>query len=182
MPLSVCTGHEKYLKTTVAGMTGSALDYACLVIRADKGIQQMTREHLGLCCSLHIPFFCVVTCMDLCEPARVEDVMLSIKNLLKLPGVRKQASWIQDEDDVIVSARSIKSGTVPVFLTSCVDGQSLDMIRKFLNLLPVRREWEVLGSASSHSCVALIVLCIHHCYAVFHHVPKWRLMCVCVCV
>lgn len=40
--LQVCTlydlaGHEKYLKTTVTGMTGAGLDYACLVIRADKG-------------------------------------------------------------------------------------------------------------------------------------------------
>eukprot|EP00667_Euglena_gracilis_P002556 EG_transcript_2556 len=144
----VCTlydlaGHEKYLKTTVAGITGSGLDYACIVIRADKGAQQMTREHLGLCCSLDIPFFCVVTCADLCQQHSEGTLISDVTSMLKMLAVPKEAYWIRDEADVLVCARSIKSGTsVPVFYISSVTGQSLDLLRMFLNLLPVRRDWD----------------------------------------
>ena len=36
-------GHEKYLKTTVFGMTGCTPDYAALVLSANNGIQRMTK-------------------------------------------------------------------------------------------------------------------------------------------
>lgn len=38
-------------------MTGSMPDYACIVISANNGIQRMTKEHLGLCLALKIPFY-----------------------------------------------------------------------------------------------------------------------------
>eukprot|EP00668_Euglena_longa_P017023 GGOE01021353.1.p1 GENE.GGOE01021353.1~~GGOE01021353.1.p1 ORF type:complete len:702 (-),score=106.48 GGOE01021353.1:427-2502(-) len=144
----VCTlydlaGHEKYLKTTVTGITSSGLDYACIAIRADKGVQQMTREHLGLCCSLDLPFFCVVTCADLSQLDSVGTLISDVKSMLKLLAVPKEAHWVQDEADALVCARNIKSGViVPVFYTSSVNGQSLDLLRMFLNLLPVRRDWD----------------------------------------
>lgn len=40
-------GHEKYLKTTVFGLTGHAPDFAMLMIGANMGITGMTKEHLG---------------------------------------------------------------------------------------------------------------------------------------
>lgn len=150
MSSKVCTlydlaGHEKYLKTTVTGMTGAGLDYACLVIRADKGIQQMTREHLGLCFSLGIPVFCVVTGADLVAPQPPESLVSGIRALLHLPTGPRQPQWVTDHADVLFSARSVKCGTfVPVFYTSSVTGQNLDLLRTFLNLVPVRREWDML--------------------------------------
>ncbi|CAF4276998.1 unnamed protein product, partial [Rotaria sordida] len=39
-------GHEKYLKTTVFGMTGHAPDYAMLMVGANAGVIGMTKEHL----------------------------------------------------------------------------------------------------------------------------------------
>lgn len=41
-------GHEKYLKTTVFGMTGHAPDFGMLMIGSNAGIIGMTKEHLGL--------------------------------------------------------------------------------------------------------------------------------------
>lgn len=40
-------GHEKYLKTTIAGLTGSHPDYAVVIINSLAGVTKMTREHLG---------------------------------------------------------------------------------------------------------------------------------------
>lgn len=37
-------GHEKYLKTTIFGMTGHCPDYALLMIGANAGIVGMTKE------------------------------------------------------------------------------------------------------------------------------------------
>jgi GTPase len=39
-------GHEKYLKTTVAGMTGQMPDYVLILVGANMGVQRMTKEHL----------------------------------------------------------------------------------------------------------------------------------------
>lgn len=39
-------GHEKYLKTTISGLTGCFPDYAFIVVGANMGISKMTREHI----------------------------------------------------------------------------------------------------------------------------------------
>ena len=39
-------GHEKYLKTTIAGLTGCFPDYAIVVINSLAGITKMTKEVL----------------------------------------------------------------------------------------------------------------------------------------
>jgi len=54
-------GHEKYLKTTVFGMTGHAPDFTMLMVGANAGIVGMTKEHLGLALALNVPVFVVVT-------------------------------------------------------------------------------------------------------------------------
>ena len=41
-------GHEKYLKTTVFGLTGNSPDYSMIMLGANMGVQRMTKEHLGL--------------------------------------------------------------------------------------------------------------------------------------
>ena len=49
-------GHERYLKTTLFGISSSIPDYAMIVISANNGIQQMTKEHIAICLALKIPF------------------------------------------------------------------------------------------------------------------------------
>ncbi|CAM9746817.1 unnamed protein product [Ectocarpus sp. 12 AP-2014] len=57
-------GHEKYLKTTLTGMTASALDYSMLVVSGVDGVQRMTREHLAIALALQLPIFVVMTKSD----------------------------------------------------------------------------------------------------------------------
>lgn len=89
-------GHEKYLKTTVFGMTGHLPDFCMLMVRknpekdlhikifvrlmfylfffvkvgSNAGIVGMTKEHLGLALALNVPVFVVVTKIDMC-PANI---------------------------------------------------------------------------------------------------------------
>ena len=50
-------GHEKYLKTTILGLTSSFPDICMIMVDANNGIKPMTKEHIFLCVTLKIPYF-----------------------------------------------------------------------------------------------------------------------------
>ena len=57
-------------------------------------------------------------------------------------------------DDTLTCARHMHTDSLaPIFMTSSVTGDGLDLIRLFYNLLPQRVKWSAL--CTSH------VLCIH---------------------
>jgi len=136
-------GHEKYLRTTVFGLTGHSPDFAMLMIGANMGVSGMTKEHLGIVLALRVPVFLVVTKIDMCPENILKETMQQIKKVLKSPGCKKIPIVVRNDDDVIVSARNFVSERIaPVFTVSNVTGSGIDLLRKFLNLLPVRTEWE----------------------------------------
>ena len=140
-------GHEKYLKTTVLGMTRNLPDYACIVISANNGIQRMTKEHLGLCLALHLPFFIVVTRIDATPDNVRMETLATINKLLKVPTVKKLPFPVRNEEDVLVSAKNLKADRItPIFEVSNVSGIGIAALLHFLNLLPVRRDWAQLAS------------------------------------
>jgi len=47
-------GHEKYLKTTVFGLTGNFPDYCMLLVGANMGVVGMTKEHFHLTLALKV--------------------------------------------------------------------------------------------------------------------------------
>lgn len=138
-------GHEKYLKTTVSGMTGHMPDYAFLMVGANMGVTRMTKEHLALALALKIPLIVVVTKVDICPENVLQQTLGDIQRILKMRGVRKMALIIKNDDDFITAIKSIASDrVVPIFLVSNVTGKDLDLVRKFLNLVPPRIEWALL--------------------------------------
>ena len=62
--LDLC-GHEKYLKTTVFGLTSHFPDYAMIIVGANMGVQRMTKEHLGIAIALKIPLYVILTKIDI---------------------------------------------------------------------------------------------------------------------
>ena len=58
-------GHERYLKTTITGLSSSFSDYAVITIAANMGVLRMTKEHLGIALALKIPVIVVITKIDL---------------------------------------------------------------------------------------------------------------------
>ncbi|XP_062544890.1 GTP-binding protein 1 isoform X2 [Armigeres subalbatus] len=132
-------GHERYLKTTVFGMTGHAPDFGMLMIGANSGIVGMTKEHLGLALALSVPVFVVVTKIDMCPPNVLQENLKLLYKILKSQGCRKVPVMVKTADDVVLSATNFVSERLcPIFQVSNVTGENLDLLKMFLNLLTVR--------------------------------------------
>ncbi|KAK6638253.1 GTP-binding protein 1 [Polyplax serrata] len=132
-------GHERYLKTTVFGMTGHAPDFGMLMIGANAGVVGMTKEHLGLALALSVPVFAVVTKIDMCPPNVLQDTLRLLVRVLKSPGCRKVPVMVKTADDVITTATNFVSERLcPIFQVSNVNGENLDLLKMFLNLLTTR--------------------------------------------
>ena len=131
-------GHEKYLRTTILGLTSSFSDLCMILVGANMGINKITQEHIFLCMTLKIPFAIVVTKIDICVNRKnvLKDTMKSINKLLKLPGLRRIPYKVNNIDDVIICSKSVKSESiVPIFHVSNVSGVGIDLVKHFLNLL-----------------------------------------------
>jgi GTPase len=137
-------GHEKYLKTTVYGMTGNIPDYCMLLLGGNMGVTRMTKEHLGIAVNLALPAFVVVTKIDIAPPHVLEETIATISKILKSNGAgRKMPTIVQSMEDVVVAAKNVvHKRSVPIFLVSNVSGEGLAMLQTFLNLLPTRPHWE----------------------------------------
>lgn len=134
-------GHEKYLKTTVFGMTGHAPDYCMLMVGSNMGAVGMTKEHLGLALALNIPVFIVLTKIDMCPPNVLQDTIKVLLKILKSPGCRKLPYSVSTSDDVVTCAKNFTSQRLcPIFQVSNVSGKNIDLVKMFLNLLHSRME------------------------------------------
>lgn len=100
-------GHEKYLKTTIFGMTGHMPDYTMLMIGANMGIIGTTKEHLSLALSLQVPVYLVVTKIDMCPPQILEETMKNITRLVR--SARKLPILVKNMDDVVHAAVNFPS-------------------------------------------------------------------------
>jgi len=135
-------GHERYLRTTVYGLTAHEPDYVMVVVGANHGVTRMTKEHVGMAIALNVPLFVVVTKVDLCPEPVMKETMKQLTKLLKLPGARKQPYNVKTDDDLMIAARGFgRSAITPIFSISSVDGTNVPMLRQFFNLMPSRRSW-----------------------------------------
>lgn len=144
-------GHEKYLKTTMFGLTGYCPDIAMLMVGANTGgLIGTSKEHLALAAALAIPVIVVVTKIDLAPDGVRSATLAHIYKLLKSPTCKKMPLLIRSIDDVI---HTVKSGLLtanqicPIFEVSNVTGQGIDFLRLFFNLARVpdsaRERWEL---------------------------------------
>ena len=135
-------GHERYLRTTVYGLTAHEPDYVMVVVGANHGITRMTKEHVGMAIALNVPLFVVVTKVDLCPEPVMKETMKQLSRLLRLPGARKQPYAVRNVEDLMLAVRSFgKTAITPVFSISSVDGTNVPLLRQFFNLMPSRRSW-----------------------------------------
>eukprot|EP00127_Corallochytrium_limacisporum_P002944 Clim_evm33s143 gene=Clim_evmTU33s143 len=141
-------GHERYLKTTVFGLTGHHPDYVMLMVGANAGLVGMTKEHLGLSLALSVPVYVVVTKIDMCPSNVLDSTLKLLKKVLKSPGVRKLPLMINTIDDVITAACNFGSERIcPIFQISNVTGENIDLLKVFLNLLKSRGTWVSDGTS-----------------------------------
>ena len=130
-------GHEKYLRTTVFGLLSSSPNYCLLMVAANNGLIGMSKEHLGIALALNVPVMVVVTKIDICPPNILKETLTQITKIMKSPGARKIVTFIRNQEECINTATQFVSKRIcPVFLVSNVTGESLDLVRTFLNILP----------------------------------------------
>ena len=140
-------GHERYLRTTLKGIMGSLPDYAAIIVAANAGPIGSFREHLWISLVLDIPIFIVMTKLDITPKEVLKRNLESLIGILKLPGVNKIPFLVKEENDCALAARNMPHGRVtPIFLVSNVTGEGLDLLKRFLNMIPPRINWsERLG-------------------------------------
>ena len=90
-------GHEKYIKTTVYGMTGCVPDYTMVVVGANMGVQRMTREHLGVALALKCPTLFVVSKVDMSPEHVLKATVDEVCKIIKAPGIRKIPLIVRSE-------------------------------------------------------------------------------------
>ena len=130
-------GHERYLRTTVFGLLSSSPNYCLLMVAANNGLIGMSKEHLGIALALNVPVMVVITKIDICPPQILEQTIQQITRILKSPGARKIPILIKNREECINTATQFVSQRIcPIFQVSNVTGESLDLVREFLNILP----------------------------------------------
>ncbi|MCD6348008.1 MAG: elongation factor 1-alpha [Candidatus Korarchaeota archaeon] len=135
-------GHERYLRTTLKGVLGSVPDYTAIVVAGNAGPIGSFREHLGISVALGIPSFIVFTKVDMTPKEILKSNLRKVTDLLKLPGVNRIPYPVRSENDCAVAARNMPHGRIaPIFFVSNVTGEGLDLLKRFLNLLPPRLNW-----------------------------------------
>ena len=130
-------GHQKYLRTTISALTGYCPHYVMLVVSATAGVVSMTQEHLGIAVALEVPFFVVITKVDMVPPPQLKQTIKKVTSILKSAGASKVPLVVTTSDDCITAAsNSLSNNTVPVFCVSSVSGDGLQDVKQYLHLLP----------------------------------------------
>lgn len=139
-------GHERYLRTTVFGMLSGNPNYCLLMVAANNGLIGMSREHLGIALALNVPVMVVITKIDICPPHVLQETLSQLNKILRSPGARKIPIFVKDMEETINTATQMVSQRIcPIFQVSNVTGESLDLVRTFLNILPHRGQYNPEG-------------------------------------
>jgi len=140
-------GHRKYLKTTLFGVMGYFPDYAILIVGGNRGILEMTREHIKILYHLKIPMIVIITKTDLIDKLHEgeqgkKDGLTKITNDVKKIFSKGNFNVI-DMNDIIENEKSTTGiiptvSTIPIFKLSCKTGYGLDYLKNYLVSLPRR--------------------------------------------
>ncbi|KAF8658288.1 hypothetical protein AX16_002061 [Volvariella volvacea WC 439] len=130
-------GHERYLKTTLYGMTSGAPSCVVLTVGANAGLIGMSKEHLAIALALSVPVVVIITKVDMTPANKLQQTIDQVIKILKSPGCRKTPVFVKSMETTVEIARVFGSERLcPIFQVSNVTGQGLDFVRTFLNLLP----------------------------------------------
>lgn len=162
-------GHEKYLKTTVRGISSYFPDYCCLIVSPQRGVTDITKQHFKMLHSQNIPMFIIVTRADVATHQAYIDTRKAIKNMCKNMGGGQQADFInlykdyhslkegktteeefdkKKTDDTLKLMDHLKlnsfgkQAVVPVVTVSNVTGYYMDVCRNAMKQMLPRDIWD----------------------------------------
>jgi elongation factor 1-alpha len=132
-------GHEKYFKTTLYGISSSYPDIMLILIESNKGVQQMTKEHIISSIYLRIPIVIVMTKLDIAIPNKLNNNIKIVKRIMKSVG--KHIYEINEENDIDTAIKTISETLVPLLKISSVKGNDIHppfrYLPDFLNKLNI---------------------------------------------
>lgn len=134
-------GHEKYLKTTIHGVSAGMADYALILVNSRHPPTHMSQHHLNLCCSFGIPVIVCFTKIDGCPEHAYKSCKKDVIKMLRAGDVGKKPFAVRNEEDIATCIGKLHS-LAPLIETSCVTGQGIDLLQKLLFALPKRRRHE----------------------------------------
>jgi GTPase len=137
-------GHEKYLKTTISGITKCLVDYTGLIVGANMGVLRMTMEHLTVIMGLNIPAFFVITKIDIAPKNVYENTVKNIEKLMDKYKKRKRLVFVENMDELLILLKDYNNtfkDMVPVFSISSVTGDNVDTLKHYINNLPCYRQY-----------------------------------------
>lgn len=135
-------GHERYLKTTIGGLTGLYPDYVFVIINSLAGITKMTKEHLGCAIALNLRLVIIVTKIDLVPSNVLDDSKKQIDRVLKSAQAKKLPIHVKTSKDIDTCISNNTSTRIcPIFYISSVSGIGLDLLYNYLSLLTPRTNW-----------------------------------------
>ena len=133
-------GHEKYLKTTLSGISSSYPDIMLILIESNKGIQQMTKEHIISSIYLRIPIVIVMTKLDISISNKLNTNIRIIKKVMKSVG--RNIYEINEENNIDTAVNTISETIVPLFKISSVKGNDINpplhYLTQFLHKLNIK--------------------------------------------
>ncbi|KAK1809486.1 hypothetical protein LTR12_016169 [Friedmanniomyces endolithicus] len=126
-------------------------NYCMLMVAANNGLIGMSKEHLGIALALNVPVMVVVTKIDICPPQILSQTLTQLTKILKSPGARKIPIFIKTREDCINTATQFVSQRIcPIFQVSNVTGESLPLVREFLNILPHHGQYDPTAPFEFH--------------------------------
>jgi len=112
-----------------------------------------TREHFSYAITLDVPVFVVINKIDLCSKTSIQQTLGCLKYLLKHgnASIQLESYVVEKEQDLLKAAEMfVEKSICPIFTVSCVTGENINLLKKFLNILPPRlssKEQERLSQA-----------------------------------
>lgn len=131
-------GHEKYINTTLKGLTAYYPDCALLLVAANRGVTRMTVEHFAACYKLSIPIIICITKIDIAPPEILKETIANVKKLCKPKDKKMMAFDIKETKDLPRIAEVFNGNPhsiIPFFKVSNVTGQGIDVLKEFFTLL-----------------------------------------------
>lgn len=139
-------GHEKYLKTTMFGVTGLFADYGIVMVGSNMGVCGMTSEHISLLYSNKFTFIVIVTKIDICPENKMQETKKELDKIARK--CKKEtiyfeadeecvnSSYIKESHQVIIEAFQERKLTImPVIMVSNKTGHNVNFVRELLTTI-----------------------------------------------
>lgn len=141
-------GHEKYLKTTLLGLSSMLIDHCLILIGANMGISKMTKEHLGIAVALKKPLTIILTKIDIAPKSilkqTIKDLKLILKRIKHIKGYKIYGEDFKNKnyDNYNLDDINFSNDFINIICVSNVTGYNLKFLKKYVTSINSITNWK----------------------------------------